>query len=134
VDARDSSNGLRIGDAEREQALTALGEHFTAGRLDVQEYSDRSAQVTEAKTRADVLALFQDLPQPHPAFSPATGDAPLVPARRPAHPQYALLLLLPLLLLAGVSVALLHTPGPLFVLLFLGPALLSRLGHHPGRP
>lgn len=28
----------RIGDAERQEAMDALGKHFTAGRLDVTEY------------------------------------------------------------------------------------------------
>lgn len=61
-------NHIRIGDAERQSALTALGEHMTAGRLDIDEYGDRTAQVSAAKTRADLLALFADLPAPHPSF------------------------------------------------------------------
>ncbi|HEX3591778.1 MAG TPA: DUF1707 domain-containing protein [Pseudonocardiaceae bacterium] len=76
---------IRIGDAERQTALTALGEHMSAGRLDIDEYGDRSAQVSTAKTRGELLGLFADLPAPHPSFGveprPAPPNAP--PAAQP---------------------------------------------------
>ena len=77
---------IRIGDAERQSALTALGEHMSAGRLDIDEYGDRTAQVSTAKTRGQLLDLFADLPAPHPSFgveprpappAPPTGQAPV---------------------------------------------------------
>lgn len=64
---------MRIGDAEREAALKALGEHMSVGRLDVDEYGDRSAKVSTAKTRGELTALFSDLPQPHPSFEPLSS-------------------------------------------------------------
>jgi hypothetical protein len=67
---------LRIGDTERETALTALGEHMSAGRLDIDEYGDRSAKVAAARTRGELLALFTDLPQPHPTFGQQQRAAP----------------------------------------------------------
>jgi hypothetical protein len=68
---------LRIGDAEREEALTALGEHMTAGRLDIDEYGDRAAKVAAARTRNELVVLFTDLPAPKPAFgSPAAAVQP----------------------------------------------------------
>ena len=57
---------IRVGDIERNSALEALGEHLASGRLDLDEYGERSAQVTQAKTVADLKALFDDLPPPHP--------------------------------------------------------------------
>ena len=33
---------LRIGDAEREATISALGEHYAAGRLTKEEYDERS--------------------------------------------------------------------------------------------
>lgn len=57
---------LRISDPEREAALQALGEHMSVGRIDLDEYGERSAQVTTAKTRGELAAIFEDLPQPHP--------------------------------------------------------------------
>ena len=59
---------IRIGDTERESALAALSEHMSAGRLDIDEYGDRTARVSAAKTRGDLKALFSDLPGPHPTF------------------------------------------------------------------
>ncbi|HEX7658147.1 MAG TPA: DUF1707 domain-containing protein [Pseudonocardiaceae bacterium] len=61
-------NDIRISDTERESALSALGEHMSTGRLDVDEYGERSAKVATAKTRGDLRELFLDLPDPHPTF------------------------------------------------------------------
>ncbi|GAA3991832.1 DUF1707 domain-containing protein [Allokutzneria multivorans] len=60
---------LRVGDTEREAAVQALGKHFTAGRLDVDEYGERTAKVTTARTQGELLAVFADLPEPHPDLS-----------------------------------------------------------------
>lgn len=76
-------NQIRIGDAERQSALTALGEHMTAGRLDIDEYGDRTAQVAAAKTRADLQALFADLPAPHPGFGVVPPPEPPQAQRQP---------------------------------------------------
>lgn len=82
-----SQPDIRIGDTEREEALKALGEHMSAGRLELDEYGDRTAMVTTAKTRRDLMALFADLPAPHPKF----GDIvpPTVPAPTPLVQQAA---------------------------------------------
>lgn len=67
-------SSIRISDTEREDALAKLGEHMSTGRLDIDEYGDRSAKVATAKTRGDLLGLFGDLPEPKPAFGqPRTG-------------------------------------------------------------
>lgn len=74
---------IRIGDAEREHALRALGEHFSAGRLDVDEYGERTAQASTARTRSELVALFADLPDPRPRFgepvSARPADPPITP-------------------------------------------------------
>lgn len=54
---------LRIGDTERERAVTELGEHFAAGRLTEDEHAERTSQAYEARTQADLDALFDDLPR-----------------------------------------------------------------------
>jgi hypothetical protein len=59
---------LRISDQNRESALSALGEHMTAGRIDIDEYGERSARVTAAKTRGELSDVFADLPAPHPRY------------------------------------------------------------------
>jgi hypothetical protein len=69
---------IRIGDADREDALRALGEHFSAGRLDVDEYGERTAKATTARTRRELVAVFADLPGPHPRFErPAPSNFPV---------------------------------------------------------
>lgn len=78
---------VRIGDAEREEAFTALGEHMSAGRLAVDEYGDRSTKVAAARTRSDLVVLFTDLPAPRPAFGSPTavvqpGTGSPVPVQR----------------------------------------------------
>ncbi|ASO21414.1 hypothetical protein FHR81_002385 [Actinoalloteichus hoggarensis] len=59
------SHGLRIGDAERGQAMQFLGDHFAQGRLTMDEYEERVAAVTLARTGADLVVLFDDLPGSH---------------------------------------------------------------------
>ena len=53
---------IRIGNAERDEAVQALEQHFAAGQLDADEYEDRRGRARDAVTRADLAALFADLP------------------------------------------------------------------------
>ena len=69
-------SNMRIGDTERESALAALGEHMSAGRLDIDEYGERTAKVSAAKTRGELTDLFGDLPEPHPTFGAAPPPRP----------------------------------------------------------
>ncbi|GAB1511176.1 DUF1707 domain-containing protein [Actinophytocola sp. KF-1] len=62
------SDELRIGTAEREDAVRLLGEHMSEGRLALEEYEERTAAALEARTRGDLKPLFRDLPAPFPAF------------------------------------------------------------------
>lgn len=55
---------IRIGNAEREEALQRLSEHFAAGRLSVAEFDERSAVVAAARTRGELDEVFTDLPAP----------------------------------------------------------------------
>jgi hypothetical protein len=62
-----SAGSLRIGDAERITAATALGDHFAAGRIDQDELDQRLSAAYAARTFADLDPLFADLPGPRPA-------------------------------------------------------------------
>lgn len=53
---------VRIGTAEREEAMRLLSQQFSEGRLNPDEFSDRSAAVSAALTRADLTPIFADLP------------------------------------------------------------------------
>lgn len=56
------TRSLRIGDAERDAAISALGEHFAAGRITKDEYDERAGRVWAARFDADLEPLFTDLP------------------------------------------------------------------------
>jgi hypothetical protein len=122
---------IRIGDTERESALSALGEHMSAGRLDIDEYGDRTARLAAAKTRGDLLALFTDLPAPHPKFgvsTPAptvvTSAAPMPVDRGMPLPQRLMAAAVPLASIAAV--VLFFTVGTW--LFFLIPVAVMVLG------
>ncbi len=79
---------VRIGDTEREQAVTALGEHYAAGRLTKDEFDERAAAAWAARTESGLRPLFVDLPAPHGRTAPKDSrepqarSAPVRPAGR----------------------------------------------------
>ena len=107
----------RIGDAERQEAMDVLGKHFTAGRLDITEYDNRLASITNAVMQSDLAPVFADLPplvSPSPTSPPSVGpaaatNAPLYPPNAGYEPEnrtkvlYRFLMLLPLFMLASAA-------------------------------
>jgi Domain of unknown function (DUF1707) len=75
---------IRIGTVERNAAMKALDEHLAAGRLEVEEYGERSARASTATTAPQLAALFDDLPAPHPVLPGVAG--PPAPVAAPAAP------------------------------------------------
>jgi len=74
---------LRIGDAERDLAMTQLREHFVAGRLTFDELTERIDAALIAKTQRQIDLLTADLPRPpRPAGSEPTVPAPAPDAGR----------------------------------------------------
>ncbi|AZI58552.1 DUF1707 domain-containing protein [Nakamurella antarctica] len=57
---------VRIGDVDRNAAVTALSEHLGLGRLNLEEFNERSTVVANARTMDEVDAVFGDLPEPRP--------------------------------------------------------------------
>ncbi|QYH19974.1 DUF1707 domain-containing protein [Corynebacterium aquatimens] len=53
---------IRVGDAERSDALDRLGTLFADGYLDVGEFEERTGQAAVARTRGELSMLFNDLP------------------------------------------------------------------------
>ena len=76
---------LRAGDVDREATVTALREHFAAGRLTPEEFDERVDAAYAARTFGQLAALTRDLPAyppAHPAGRPvAEGDTR--PVERP---------------------------------------------------
>ncbi|MFV0452520.1 MAG: DUF1707 domain-containing protein [Propioniciclava sp.] len=71
---------LRLADADRDEAAALLREHYAAGRLEAAELDERLGSALPARDRADLVPLFADLPDPHPAsLSPTVADRAPVP-------------------------------------------------------
>lgn len=66
---------LRLSSADREAAVVALGEHYAEGRLDKDEYDERSDAAWAAKTPSDLQPLFTDLPGGSPVAVPTPAPA-----------------------------------------------------------
>ena len=78
--------GIRASDEDRGQTAAALGEHYAAGRLTLEEFQDRLDQVYAAATLDELGRLMADLPgtdlgrlperrAPGPVQVPAGGSA-----------------------------------------------------------
>ena len=78
---------VRIGTPERDAAVAALDTHWHAGRLDPGEHERRTTLAKAARTRAELDALFADLPDrvaprpPAPGHEVVHGPAPPGPPR-----------------------------------------------------
>ncbi len=126
---------LRIGDDEREAAVTALGEHYAAGRLTKEEYDERAERAWAAKTGSALMPLFADLPRPQAAGRPTGAQAAGGPSPDRGHPGWWLgARMAPILLVVLALVVLTHLP--LFLLALVGVFVWVRMtrprGHSRG--
>ncbi|MFT3888687.1 MAG: DUF1707 domain-containing protein [Arachnia sp.] len=71
-----AGDNMRIGDAERDEAVSMLQEHHAAGRLSTEEFDDRMSKALEARTGTDLTGLFLDLPAPRPSYGRASIPQP----------------------------------------------------------
>ena len=139
---------VRIGDAERDRAVSSLGDHFAAGRLTRDELDERVDLAMAARFDHDLGPLFADLPRLD-AVDFDRFDAVVEEDRRTARHRGAppaawmpLLWLAPLMLVAAVVVALvLSAPWIIWTFLwfFMITGFLRRRrshfgSHHGGRP
>jgi hypothetical protein len=116
---------IRIGDAERDQAVAMLSEHFVAGRLTQDEFEERSEYATRARYADDLAPLFDDLPDPserHVVQGPWSPQ-PVRPQRRPGPPPF--MMLAPILMIGLVITAITLTApwllwGLFWIVLFSG--------------
>jgi hypothetical protein len=121
----DSNRTLRVSDADRDAAVSELGEHFQEGRLDRDELEDRTGRALRARTGSDLGELLADLPRVTRA-----------PARTPAAvwPQRALVpFMVPVLVVLALTVTILiaggwHHPWPFgWALWWIVPVMMMRL-------
>jgi hypothetical protein len=116
---------LRIGDAERDRAITALGDHFAAGRLNTEEFEERVDQAIRARFNDDLQPLFVDLPRTAEptaeARSTRGSDTPLA--------WSPMVWLAPLLVVCAVVTAVILS-APWLVWMFLWVFMITRLFRH----
>lgn len=143
---------IRASDADRENVVSILRDAYTAGRLTLTEFDERTTSAFAARTWGDLRSLTGDLPEqaalqmnlPRPQQLPAPNAA--AKAGMPDHGRQAagagggwhgasrIIPALPIVFV-WLSVALFaHSAAafvPIVVLLLIG--LKSAAGHHPGR-
>jgi Domain of unknown function (DUF1707) len=146
-------HALRIGDAERDAAAADLGEHYTAGRLNLDELKERLDAVFTAKTLGQLTRIMADLPGPGPlpwrtgpggqadlgARRSQRAQAPHTPSDRAA--RFAALALLLLAMLIWLFTALLfarhgiyHQYGPYAPQGSFNHVVHSYPGFNPSQP
>jgi hypothetical protein len=67
---------LRVSDADRERALSELGEAFRAGRITADEFDQRAGQALRARIGNELTALLADLPLAGPSAACTTVPEP----------------------------------------------------------
>lgn len=84
LDARGFPPGdMRVSDADRDRALSELGEALRVGRITADEFDQRSGQALSSRTGKELTALLADLPVDRvPAGTVAPRRAGRAPASR----------------------------------------------------
>lgn len=124
----DNQVSLRCADADRERVASVLRDHYAEGRLDLDEYQERTDAVYAAKTFGDLEPLTADLPALERAEAAGGADAD-VPARTVlAHVAPVLVVLVVCSAWMAATIATGHTGAlwPAFIVLF---AVMGRRGH-----
>jgi hypothetical protein len=130
---------IRIGDAERDEAVTVLSDHFVAGRLTQEEFEERSDQATRARYTDDLAQLFADLPDPAaPQPEPPRWSPGFRPGPQGFQPVPLPLLWLIPVLMVGLVVATVSLAAPWILWVLFWIAMFSRPynhrnWHHPHR-
>jgi len=75
---------IRASDDDRESAVEVLRDAYAVGRLDLDEFDQRTTSAYAAKTWGELRSLTDDLPE-KPAFG--TGLPALPPTRRDERPE-----------------------------------------------
>jgi hypothetical protein len=76
VDRGFPPGDFRVSDADRDRALSELGEALRVGRITADEFDQRSGQALRSRTGRELAALLADLP---PAGLPAARATALEP-------------------------------------------------------
>jgi hypothetical protein len=69
----NQAGSLLVSDADRDQIIEQLTDHFQAGRLTKDEFDDRSGRALRARTQAELLGVLADLPLDQSATTAQVG-------------------------------------------------------------
>jgi hypothetical protein len=72
---------MRASDTEREETVAILRHAVGEGRLDMEEFTDRTTRAYLAKTRGELLELIGDIPRAELAPPPPSRELPKAPGR-----------------------------------------------------
>jgi hypothetical protein len=132
----DNQN-MRVSDAERQAVADRLAAHYADGRLDQAEFDERCGRAMNAKTRADLGGLFDDLPEAPGTLGTGPSGAPGIPpqsgvvgSHRHYHPLLKVLLVV--VIISCIAHAVFWALGWLWigVLAVIVLAATGHLGHH----
>lgn len=117
-----------VADSDRSTAADELRQHYDSGRLTLEEFESRLAEVHTARTRGDLEQALRQLPRSEPPASLRVRDRRWSSLAL----QYALVNLVCILVWA-FSGAQIHDFWPKWVLLGTLVMYLRRLGRRSGR-
>lgn len=79
----NGDDDIRVGNPERERAISLLNDAFTSGYLDISEFDERSARIFAARTRGDLRSCLTDLPLAGQLFGDHGSSTALAPTAVP---------------------------------------------------
>lgn len=87
-----NDHSIRASDQDREVVVATLRDAYTAGRLTLEEFDERTSSAYDSKTWGDLRKLTEDLPSQPILGADVPGrrlPAPAPPPTLPAHPERA---------------------------------------------
>jgi hypothetical protein len=134
-----TDGGIRASDHDRESTVEVLREAYTAGRLDLDEFDERTSAAYASKTWGDLRELTADLPA-EPRLGADLQTQPSLPKPEivsPARPQSyrpPFIPLLPIALVWLVIAAAAHTSAVVIPIVMLFLISLRLFGWRRRRP
>ena len=135
-----TDGGIRASDHDRESAVEVLREAYTAGRLDLDEFDERTTAAYASKTWGDLRELTADLPAEPKLGADLQPSLPKPEAVGPARPQAyrpPFVPLLPIALVWLVIAAAAHTSAvviPIVMLCLISVRLFGWRRRRPSGP
>jgi DUF1707 SHOCT-like domain len=84
-----NDHSIRASDQDREVVVATLRDAYTAGRLTLEEFEERTNDAYSSKTWGDLRKLTEDLPSQPILGADVPGRRLPAPAVLPAHPERA---------------------------------------------